>query len=810
MKQSLLNKRVLLVADQDYFPLLFSFKANHPDINLKIISKNSLIDKAGYRFEKDPLPFLIKEKNIEYNKAKKLLNLIKYLRNSPTNLLSEKVEELKDFLTIDEYGLYELKQFEIYLFEMDEDAGITTLLNNNNISFSFLHFEDLDIKNSDSFEKPNIVYFSNKFAQFSHIFSDIVKKIKEDESIKERIKIIVKDDSDIFYLSTISKLFNLDVYMVNETPVLADPAISKKVKEIYNNKSFEIEDNDSLLLLKELIEKYQINEIEDFDFAYANLLEILSSQKVETSFGDRGIAITTKYSFNPNDIIYVTNFEYGCFYKESSDNNVIPDYQLREMGLTTSYNKTSLDKRKKFNFIKFNNVALLSRVKQHLTDSIYDSHFIGKDNLYSKDLIKEHDKVDEANLNGLFSENMKLLMDAHRYDQSYFDMQHKEYRSYDNSFKGVNANELMVKEHWSVTNLEKYADCPFKYYLDALFVNLPGDLHHAYRGTLIHAVFEDILHDDFDFEKSFKKGVAAYIKHMSEMKEEFTDKEKTWIEMYHYWLKNIIPTLLRFKDCSHIIDNPKDYEKDITFYIGEYKFKGKIDKIIQSKNGEDYFYSIVDYKTGKEEFDSLALPTGKSIQLPLYYYAINKQNNPESYTGGGTFGGFYIQHPYFKSIKEAYVDTARFSEERLIKMSAFTGLSLSSESYWRSFDVTAFKEKKGFNVKNSVFTTAGDKTVFSAVDDESILLKKNDVNLSHYNINDIVEVSKNAAIRIINSIENNEFEIAPSSIKITEPLKLDNMKCKYCNHKNICYVNLAKDARSYYSFIHKVLKKEVN
>lgn len=791
------KQKLLFVVDKDYYPLILSYKNKHLQLNIKIVNRNGLIDKAGYRFKEDPLPYLIK-KGFEYSKAKRYLNIIKTLRGYQGETFQDLLSDLKDYLVIDEYGLLELSRYQIYLLEMDEDNDIKSLLERLSIPYQLLHLSDLEIKETDSLHNSKIVYFSNKFAQIGHIFSDIRQKIKEDVSIKERIKILVKDDADAFYIYTIAKLFDIDVYSIDEVPVLANPSITEAVNRIYQNRSFEgLEDNEDLELLNNLIKQYQLDELDDFDYAYLNLLEILSSQKEHIQHGDRGIVITTSYVLSPDDVWYITNFEYGCFYKEFSDNNVLSDSELRDLGLTTSFNKTALDERKKANFLRYNRIELLSRVKQHQSDSIYDSQFMDKD-LKKKVITK--DKAVELNLSGEYTSPMDLLMSAHQYDQHYYYKKNGEYRSYDHSYKGVKANSLMEKERWSVTNLERYYDCPFKYLYDAL-IPLPSDLHHAYRGTFIHALLECFMHDKYDFDVEFGKAKQAYLKHMKDNHEEFGPKEETWLEMYKYWLRSIVSSMRRIKDHSDIINVLKDFELPVEFEIEGYNFKGYIDKIVYTNDGTNKFYTIVDYKTGSEDYDDMALAVGKSIQLPLYYYALENFKNKHDYVDDYTFGGFLIQHPYFKTVKQAYVDTNKFSEGRLLYQTKYKGINLASYEYAHSFDHTV---EEGSTTQKGVFLTG--KLTFNQPDDDSTLLSKPPKGLEKFNLNDVVELSKKTAVKIIRAIINNEFDVAPSQFEISKPVKkIDRIKCAYCSHRDICYVNPIEDVKDYSQYIKKTL-----
>ena len=831
------TQKLCFVIDEDYYPLIFNFKNKYPELNIKIISTRELVDKAGYRFKDDPIPYLIKDKNIEYLKAKKLTNLIKYCRNMSddgSDIFTYSKELEKDYLTVDEYGLYELNKYELYLFEMDENRGIKTLLNNVGVKYLDLHFDDLGIEEINKFG-PRITnihpyYFSGKFAQFTYIFSDIRNRLLKDMSLEKKIKILVKDSNDYFFISSLMKTFGLEFYFMNEKPLSSYPSIKKELERFYLDKKIEVVDtsNEDVQSLNDIINTYHLDEL-DFDWGYMNLVEILSSKMIKEPSNDKGILVTDKYTFKPGDEVYITNFCHGCFYQEYDDKNFYSDAELVKLGLTASYDKTALDERKKYNYLRFNNIALLSRVKQHLNDAIYSSqfekslYFVGKDEQGKYSLITQNDKIDELNFEGLFKSESKTLVNAHRLDQLYYDEKIDNgdliYKTYDHAYQKVDASSLMRRDIWSVTALEKYFSCPFKYYLDEL-IKLPSDFHHRCRGTLIHCVFENILHSDYDFEEAFQKGKRQYVDDALRIGAVLTNKERSWFKLYHHWLKRIVNVILETKTRMKLVENKNDAERTIHYYIDGFHFKGKIDKLVYTTYNGELYYTIVDYKTGHEEYSSSGIVMGKSIQLPLYYYAIISQDDPTTFTDGGTFGGFTIQHNFFSKISKGFVEKNYLSTETLLKNLKFSGLSLNDESYLKSFDELAIKTVKDentgndveqYDAKNNMFINITTNNQFSSVDDDSTLIAKS-FGLDRLNINDIVNISKKAAINIIHKIIDNEFEIAPAHKDdiSAHPKKSDELACEYCDHSNICYVDKSKDKKDYYDYIRKQLKKEVS
>ena len=130
------NKNII-VADFDYQPALFLFKNKHPELDIKIISRHDLINKVSYSFAKDPVPLLMSE-GIGYKKAKKYLDIILTADVSKNEELTKLFNKLNanGYLVKDEYGLYELKDSHIFLFEMEQDVAIQKFMNRNCLSFA--------------------------------------------------------------------------------------------------------------------------------------------------------------------------------------------------------------------------------------------------------------------------------------------------------------------------------------------------------------------------------------------------------------------------------------------------------------------------------------------------------------------------------------------------------------------------------------------------------------------------------------------------------------------------------------------------
>lgn len=794
-----LNKSII-VAERLYHPVLFRFKNQNPELDVKIITPDELLDMATFSFSSDPIPFLVYEKRIEYCKAKKWVNLIRKTDVTKNQKLFDLYESIKNqYLSENEYGKYELSLYSVFLFELDEDKELQECIKRAGYSFELLHFEDLLIEEEKTFKTPNILQFPNKIVQFQYIFADIRKKLLENKDLADKIKILIDSDTDLFFVNLYSKLFDVPVFITVSHSLNTFTEVTDILKHIYSTKSFDLsevnDENNKKEIVSAIISTYKLNEL-PFEYAYANLLEILKSLSENDALNDRGILVTCDFNFTLDSIVYVTNFQYGSFYQAATDNNVLSDSELLEVNGNPSYTKTALDRRKKLNYLKHTNIVLLSRVEQHLSDSIYDSQFIQE--IGWKNYIKKYSIVKD----GTFTDKAAQLVLCNQLDKKYFTKEYKGCNSYDHTFKGISGKQYVNPRKWSITNLESYINCPYKYYLSKIIPTMDEDRHAMCRGILIHAVYEKMYYSDFNFDECFEKGKLEYIEKFQEKGDIYGEKEDVYVEIIRYWLKQMVEICRKINDHMNRVspsEGRSDFERQIDFVIrdeidNEYWFTGRIDKILVTENNGRTFYTIIDYKTGAEKFDASTVCLGISIQLPLYYYAIENSLQPSIYTNGGEFGGFGIQTVYFSSIKTAYkVNNGYYlSNDALIANTKISGLFLESLDYINSIDNKADKNKSG--TVNSQFLQTKDR-LFSEVDADNCFVKSKTMKLERYNVNDIVDDAIKAVIRIIKHIKNNDFPIKPTSLDVA---KFDETKlsCGNCAYKDVCYHN-SKDAYDY-------------
>lgn len=811
------ENKYCIISEKCYQPVLYSFKKRNPLLDIQIITKSDLLDMLSFSYQKDPIEYLLKKEKYDYSSCKKLLSILRIGEFEQIEEYKTIFEELSEngFIKKNALGPYQIRQRKILLFEEDEDYEITEFLKRNKLSFTFLHFSDLGRKPFYLPEKQPLIFeFDNKFQQFFYLFTDIRQRILKEESLRNNITILLKDDKDIFYVNFFSQLFHIDCFTNLQLPLISSKEVSTLTSLFFQKKSFhyegEVQKNSPSEALFEIIRQYDLEHL-DFSFAYSSLMEILSSKKINYIYHDRGINLSNNLFFEAEpetQLIYVTDFQYDIFYKEFDDNNLLPDDLLLKLKVNPSYIKTQLERRQKENFLFYHRFAFLSRVLLHLKDKIYTSQFQKEFNWTAQKTQSGY------NQEGIYTSEAKRFLDSCLKDNAH---QTKDdvYRSYDHSYTKI--HRLSKKKTYWVTELDSYYECPFKYYLEKVLKiqkdSKDIDRFANRRGDLIHKVFEDIytrdysINPDIEFENAFKKGIAAYKQSAKDDGQPYTILDDVNIEFIHRWLKDVVKTILRQKDpsISRIVEEKAEQtiQYDISDGDKKYHLEGRIDKLIYTKGDQGIqYYTIVDYKSGSSgTFDIYQVFLGGSLQLPIYYLAsLDASKNPEiTHNKTDWFGGFGIEHLYFPNTVANSV--GKYCSSDILNRYRLSGIAYNNMDYIRSFDSTAIKidPKKG-----EILKTKGDfinlKNSFSSDLEDSSLLGEKEIK---YTLNAFLGDAKNAILNSLNGIEENDFKISPTQTRKGKP------SCSFCRYGNICY-HAKSDIRDITKEISSRFEKEID
>ena len=343
-------------------------------------------------------------------------------------------------------------------------------------------------------------------------------------------------------------------------------------------------------------------------------------------------------------------------------------------------------------------------------------------------------------------------------DLLYTTYEENNYLEYNNYFKGLDNNKLISYLNneltLSYTSVDSFYKCGFQYYLNnVLKINIFEETFNTVIGKLFHYCLSKMNENNFDLDCEYSKYIKDY---------NFTNKEKFFIDKLKKDLEYIISVIKKHQFISGFTKMLYEQKVDITLMNNPYvHFKGFVDKIMYKEKNNNTLVSIIDYKTGNsDEVNIKNLRFGLSMQLPIYLYLVSHSKVLKNMQ----FTGFYLN---------------RILDINVIKKDN------------KTIDELKYNNLKLDGYSTNIIERLSD---FDPTYENSEVIKSmktnNDGTFSHYakvltdeEINEILLLTEEKINEAMNEILGSNFLINP---KI---LKRENVSCKYCDYKDICYYN---------------------
>ena len=234
---------------------------------------------------------------------------------------------------------------------------------------------------------------------------------------------------------------------------------------------------------------------------------------------------------------------------------------------------------------------------------------------------------------------------------------------------------------WSPTQLETYANCPFRFFLDRVVRVTPlpevdPTLSPARKGTLIHDTLCDFYStwcakgprqvSNLDFNEASEQ--------LRRIGTETSAQYKYQSPVWHATVASLLgfdgvpgiyerflihesrkETFLRPEMFEFEIGTSQSGPDDKKGYVllecdeGEpVRIQGRIDRVDTTPDGR---FAIIDYKTGSNYPNGVRIKEGKALQLPLYLLALEKMHEEDDLPKIG-IGGSYLE--INRTIKQAW------------------------------------------------------------------------------------------------------------------------------------------------------------
>ncbi|HLD44967.1 MAG TPA: PD-(D/E)XK nuclease family protein, partial [bacterium] len=219
------------------------------------------------------------------------------------------------------------------------------------------------------------------------------------------------------------------------------------------------------------------------------------------------------------------------------------------------------------------------------------------------------------------------------------------------------------KKNFSLTELEKYAECPYCYYAAChLKLDRPpvDELEPSadVKGSFVHQVLFRLIAENetlywegleyASYREKLVKKLGHVIQEEIDKSEEFKKYHQKMIEFYAYRVYKTISTLLQLESENYKTAKkktvPRHYEWSfgsdsrkplvLDTKAGVVQIRGRVDRVDVCQASRQF--SVVDYKTGQAP-SLTAIKAVKSLQLPAYLIAVQQLLYPDQAPAGAYY-----------------------------------------------------------------------------------------------------------------------------------------------------------------------------
>ncbi len=341
----------------------------------------------------------------------------------------------------------------------------------------------------------------------------------------------------------------------------------------------------------------------------------------------------------------------------------------------------------------------------------------------------------------------------------------------------------------SISRLERYASCPFSYFVE---YNLNAKERKLYSieapdmGSILHEIIErlsrELLDRGINWKDVSQNECEALVEEIVEkiipnVKDELFSSSGSMRYMVNRLkrvAKKAVWVLMKHIKAGHFV--PCGYE--VGFGAGEEMppvvirlddgsklvLNGKIDRIDYFDKDGVRFVKIIDYKSGKKQFDFTEVYYGLQLQLALYMDSVLKSLDKlgvNAYPGGMFY--YRVMDPAVKFDKTA---TAEEIEASIFKEFKMSGLVLQNDEVYKALDMNGYEASAIIPLK---IMKSGEPDSKSKVADVKSYKK-------------VMEYAENKAASLGNDIIKGEIPVSPIGSKAKSP-------CSYCAYKAICLID---------------------
>lgn len=750
--------KTLVIAPRSSAVNLFkTYRKDNPFSDAKFLTKEDFISMCSYSYTSEAIVYLIEHYDFDYNLATKFLKEMRFIISGDTHKIKRALDIKNDLiqkglLVINEYASYELEKSDIKIHNYSKnDPEILYFLKKYNYEFV-----------EEDRNKPlEISEFEDYDDELFNLVNEIAHLVNDGVSPNDIYIYGLNNEINLTLLRLLKNYgINLNGYSYES---LFDLSFVKEFIDKINNENFDE-------ILSDLNDRYQNH------LSYQRFDSVIRSYRSSTLSIDRQIELfinvlkkTKSVTPNYKTAIRVTNEPFvpsgshlfivnmtagsfpsvkkddGYFFKSDLEGINYPSLEERNAAISELYISSLYQNAKlhlSYSLKKKDTHTLSSHLVKQLKMKIIKNPFTNAIFSYKEAQIKYALALD-------IKRNYRKETDLYLALKNHINIP---YRNYDNKFKGTEHYIGYQTIELSYSKVKEYYSCAFKYYLNYILKLDSGETSFPLIfGNISHKIFEDI-DSGLSFDVLFNKYVKQY-------EEDLSAKDMVFLEIRKPHLEYVFNYI---KEMEGTIYNPQIKREDSlkVKLTDNILLVGKIDKsILSGKNQENI--TIIDYKSGQEEFKENHIEYGLSIQLPTYIYLLK------------SFPAFMdkdILGLFIEPIFNQKGATMELGSDEYCKYIQLKGVFNDNVEKIATLDPTILDGKSQYITGASI---QADRKTFKQNGTPRFKNEKW--------FNEIKDITEKLYIDAGNNILNNRFDINPKLEKGK------NLSCSYCSFRDICY-----------------------
>ena len=729
-------------------------------MDIKFISLEELIDKLTFTYDKKAIIYLTNKYNIKEEVALTYLNNLRYISDIKDDNMS-KLIDIKDELDKKGLLIYDKeiesylkgKNIEVYGYDyipkfykkyLDQIGASIINKEYGNYSHDIYEFSFID---------EEVEYAANKIIELINSGIDI-----------NNIKITNIDNDYNEVIGRIFGLYNIPVEL-NDNNTIYNTLMIKDFLDLYKSNS--VEECLEVLKLKYDLEDEKNNYIynklisilNNYTFTEENIIDNLiydfKHTKTKNNLLKNKIEIVNLKDniFSEDKYIFLMNYNSNSIPISYKDDDYFSDEIKMQIGLETSNELNKIEREIDINIIKsIKNLTITYKLKTPY-DNFIKSTLLDVESKKGIIINKYSNKMNYIRLSNKLDNLLKFSSKDDDLDYLYSLYRDIKYRRFDNSFKGIDKDDLLKllnnKLSLSYSSMNNYYKCGFRYYMEnILYLSKEEKTFALDIGNIFHELLSRSFTPDFDLDKEFKKVVENTS----------VAKERFFLNKLKDELKFVIDTI-KYQNTFSSLDKALYENKIYVNKSGSIKltFTGTIDKLLYKEENDKTYIVIIDYKTGNPDINLNNAIYGLDMQLPVYLYLANNMKDIKNVE----VIGFYLQHILDNEIKRERGKTYSNIKKDKLKLLGYT---TSDEELIKKFDKCYADSEVIKSMKmtqNGLSSSA--KTVTKDQIDKLISLTERHIDNAFVNV-----------------LEGN-FDINPKRINN------ELVSCKYCKYRDVCF-----------------------